>query len=116
MAENEGSKSGREEGEGGESEDVDTEALLTPEQKRRLAALLEERTGKGVQCPMCSEQEWMVGDIRARIQGAGAILGGPGYPVVSAVCTNCGFHAFFNAIILGLEEPSQPSDGGRDDG
>lgn len=88
---------------------------LTPEEKEVIAARLGEKIEGEVSCPICGKDTWGIGDLEGRIQGAGNLMGGPGYPVVTAICTNCGFHAFFNTLVLGFGKSSPPEED-RDDG
>jgi hypothetical protein len=46
------------------------------------------------------------------LQGGGAILsGGPVYPYVVVACQGCGYTLFFNAVVMGLAEASEKTEG-----
>ena len=88
--------------------------LMSEEEKKRAVDTL---TKKGVktQCPMCSNNNFILaeGYFNQTMQGnfhGGLILGGPSIPSVAIVCTNCGFISHHALGALGL---LQNSEGGK---
>jgi len=65
-------------------------------------------------CPMCGGESWITGeDIYAActFENGALHLGGKMFPMMSAVCTNCGFTAWINAVVSGiLETPDDSGD------
>jgi len=58
-------------------------------------------------CPICLEENWVLGEMFAQVdQHMRARLGsGKVFPLAVIFCTTCGYARFFNAIFAGLVEP-----------
>lgn len=86
---------------------------LTDGEKETLKEWIDNKIGD-LKCPLCSRQEWILGNVLARIQSQP--LSGVGYPVAVAVCSHCAYTLAFNAILVGIEKADAPSGEGADDG
>lgn len=86
---------------------------LTPKEKEIALAWLNEKwvTDKG--CPICTSNQWRIGDALVApmnsTPGGGVMIGGPTYPQLMLICTNCGHTHYFNAVVMGLVK-SKPKD------
>lgn len=90
---------------------------LTPEQEETAQAWLAEVFGDGPTCPMCSNNDWVMGPILSRLYATRALMGGRGYPTLVMVCENCAYTALFNALVIGVDQPDeedQDDEGGND--
>ncbi|MBI1924437.1 hypothetical protein HYR99_09315 [Candidatus Poribacteria bacterium] len=61
-------------------------------------------------CPICHLQKWVISDTVYELRefaGGKWLTGAAVAPVVIAICTNCGNTLFFNAIHLGIIEPTE---------
>jgi len=61
-------------------------------------------------CPICHLQKWVISDTVYELRefaGGKWLTGASVVPVVIATCTNCGNTLFFNAIHLGIIEPTE---------
>ena len=74
------------------------------EKRNRAAAWLEENWTGIRQCPVCTTNQWTVGDIvELRLfEGGGLVVGGPVYPLVPVICNKCGNTFLINAITAGV--------------
>ena len=58
-------------------------------------------------CPLCGAKQWNVQDKSFELrefQGGNIVLGkGLLIPVIPVICTNCGFTALINSIVVGFE-------------
>lgn len=83
---------------------------LSNEQKDWLIKRLDE-FWKPTRCPACKHNEWSVSDtvyeVREFHGGTMVIGGGSLVPVIVATCEYCGYTLFFNAIKLGIVQPSK---------
>jgi hypothetical protein len=83
---------------------------LTPEQQSRAKGWLESKWQKS-DCPWHGPTVWQIGlltQIGPYSQGS-VFLGGPVYPAITVICTNCGYMVFINAIQAGiLDRPETP--------
>jgi predicted nucleic-acid-binding Zn-ribbon protein len=53
-------------------------------------------------CPVCStNNNWAISEVAFSIKSPQGFAG-PSQPVISAVCRNCGYTNFFNALVLGV--------------
>lgn len=77
------------------------EPTLTPEQRRTIADMLAERGALGA-CPACHENAWMVGHGHALLTVGVGDGDGSGLPIVSRICTNCGYISLHATGVLGL--------------
>lgn len=53
-------------------------------------------------CPLCHKGQWIVSDTifyLNEFNKGGVVIGGPSYPVLPLVCSECGNTIFINAII-----------------
>lgn len=79
---------------------------LSNEEKEAVWAWIEERVG-ALECSVCSSQDWILGDIKARF--ISGVTKASGYPAVVLVCRHCAYMLAFNAILVGVEEPDPPN-------
>ena len=78
---------------------------LSQDQKEKAANFINERWKGAKNCPVCDNKEWTLAEhtvtslvIRGNdIQGSGTT-----YPMVMAICTNCGDTRFFSAVRMGI--------------
>ncbi len=73
----------------------------------KIQKALDKKGRKGMECPVCSNNEFILidGYVVNALQDnldSGIKIGGPSIPSVVAACNNCGNMLFFNAIVLGL--------------
>ena len=65
------------------------------------------------QCPLCHKGHWIVGDtvfyLNEYHENGDIILGGPSFPVLPIVCSECGNTLFINTIVTKLT--NQPKEG-----
>jgi predicted nucleic-acid-binding Zn-ribbon protein len=71
-------------------------------------------------CPICSSNNWQIGNVfELRTFNTGAlVIGGPQpiFPVFPVTCNVCGFTYFFNAVVAGVvpgataQQTKQPQD------
>lgn len=75
--------------------------------QQRIIQAITTRAG-AVICPMCRTGPWTLIDGYISISVGGApgeiVLGGQTLPCVGLVCTTCGYTAYFNMIVLGLQD------------
>ena len=81
---------------------------LTKDQVEHLKKWIDQKA-VDMTCPICTKATWIPGSLiltpPARGKGKSMVIGGRTYPMVPIICTNCGYMHFFNALIVGLEEP-----------
>lgn len=92
---------------------------LTPEQTQQVINHLTEVSPDGIVCPVCGQRHWNVMNtiIEAReFQNGNIILGGESaiVPYVSITCNRCGNSLLFNAIQLGIVQPNNNENNGRE--
>jgi hypothetical protein len=81
---------------------------LTSEERQTIAEALAERKAHGA-CPACHENEWVIGDgysllvMRANLQHWAE--SGPTLPLVSRICTHCGYVSLHATAVLGVQPP-----------
>jgi hypothetical protein len=70
-------------------------------QRRKIAEWLEGKWPQPRRCPICSQNNWNIGDlVEVRPYNAGAlVVGGPLYPLFPVTCLVCGYTLLFNALI-----------------
>ncbi|WP_269581217.1 hypothetical protein [Roseibium sp. Sym1] len=77
---------------------------LSSQDKERVITWLNQK-GKNHICPVCGENNWVVGDHLLNgmaFSGGKMILGGPSYPMVFILCSNCAYTRQFMAKPIGL--------------
>ena len=78
---------------------------LSAADKNKVTAWLNEK-GVNHSCPVCGENEWIVGDHLLtgvlHFPDGGMSLGGAAYPTVILVCSNCAYTRHFMAGPIGL--------------
>lgn len=70
--------------------------------KERFVSFINEKVPNSGICKECGQKAIVVSDDLVTtpvFQNGGIMLGGPTYPQVMLVCTNCGFTRFFNAMV-----------------
>lgn len=81
---------------------------FSPEQREKIAAVLQQKAPTGVGCPLCSSKDWSIGNdlvmfvLQPNIKNMR--LSGTGHPCIPITCKACGNTQFVNALILGLGE------------
>jgi hypothetical protein len=88
-------------------------AKLTQKQRAKVKSWLDAKTPLIGKCSVCGERHWLLLEhlIFAPVYyPRGTIVnGGPNYPCVGMLCTNCGNTQFLNAVMIGVDE-RQPDD------
>lgn len=82
---------------------------LTQAQKDAAVAFINERWAGDKACPVCLTAKWSLSDHTVTpLNVTGNVIHGSGvtYPMVMAVCTNCGNTRFFNAVLMGILDMS----------
>ena len=84
--------------------------IFTPEQKKEIAKILDERLktrGKnGLFCPICGNNNFIMTDASSVItlnnsnDANSLIIGGPSIPCVNIACNNCGNILHFSLGVL----------------
>ena len=74
----------------------------------------------GMECPVCHANEWSLYEAAFELReyrDGNLVVGGPLMPVVPVSCKNCAYTMLFNAIQMGVVEPSTkaPSEEGSND-
>ena len=77
------------------------EPTLTTEQRRMIADTLAERGALGA-CPACHENSWVIGHGHSLLTLGIGEQEGIGLPLVSRICTNCGYLSLHATTVLGL--------------
>jgi len=97
----------------------DDQDRLTDQEKQQAEEWVKEQGGRP--CPACGRNQWMILphilDFRPyRGRGAFVIGGGPSYPAVTLICTNCGNFRFHSAVVMGLLKPEEKEsqEGGKE--
>jgi predicted nucleic-acid-binding Zn-ribbon protein len=78
---------------------------LTLEQRQKVEKWFAEKANVMGQCPVCRNRQFTLLDHMVAppiFDGGGLTIGGPAYPMVMVMCTNCGNTNFHNAVVLGL--------------
>lgn len=70
------------------------------DQQKFRAHLLVKWT-KSHSCPICGINDWGYGN-RAEVRLADRVDFGKVYPAFPAICNNCGYMLWFNAIVVGV--------------
>lgn len=74
----------------------------SPEWKAKFVEFINAKVKEAGRCPECKELAITVADqivSPIRLEGGNFQLGGPIYPQIMLVCTNCGNTRYFNAVI-----------------
>lgn len=86
---------------------------LSEEHIEQFNKLVSEKWAGKKRCFFCEQDQWTlipeVVQIKPCYRG-GALLGGPVYPHVLLVCTNCGHTHFFNAKTVKIIESDSDND------
>lgn len=83
----------------------DKNGVLTQEEREKLLDFFHTRWSGGHDCPICKANDWNLAEyiIHSWIyRPDGLHTGGPAYPLVHFLCSNCGYTVLFNAVILGI--------------
>jgi len=86
------------------SEDKPKRFFDEEKKKKALEELSKKWTGKK-ECEICGTNNWSVPDdivMPMAFTGGGLTIGGPTYPQLQIICSNCGNTKIFNAVILGI--------------
>jgi hypothetical protein len=88
----------------------DPSGKLTPDEKDRAAAWVNEKWRGNRVCPICGSTRWILGDhlVQPIVLGnkQNILLSGVSYPHLMVISPSCGYTMFVNAVIVGLVEPS----------
>lgn len=92
--------------------------LVSDEQidlQKQIAAWLNEKwASPSKNCPVCTANNWILGEELVEVrpfQGGGLVVGGPVFPKFMIICSNCGHTLLFNAALAGIEMRSRSSSG-----
>src|SRR6218665_1960865 len=96
----------------------DVSAKLTSEHRRRFNEHINKKTHLIGKCSVCSSRSWSLLDHFVQLplyhtDGNIYMGGGPAYPNVGLVCTNCGNMQLINAMMSGVLD-ANPSDKKRE--
>ena len=75
------------------------------ENKRRINDWILEKWRSQPRCPFCQEDHWEIGEeLISSIPFEGGVFkfARGAYPVLTILCTNCGYVANFSAVKVGL--------------
>lgn len=75
-----------------------------PPWKEKFIALVNEKIPNSGVCKECNQKTIAVSDdmvVPPVFVNGGVAFGGPNYPQIMLVCTNCGNTRFFNAVVVG---------------
>lgn len=94
---------------------------LTEQQKKKFEEHINKKMTLIGKCPVCSSRSWTVLDHMVHIPihyGGNIMVGGPSYPSVGLICSNCGNTQLINAVFAGVVQanPSETNNGGGQDG
>lgn len=81
---------------------------LTPEQLQKAQDWLAAHWER-LACPFHGPTKWILGDSLVGTVGfraGGIAIGGPTFPLLVVTCSQCGFTAFLNAIVVGIIPPA----------
>lgn len=82
------------------------DGTLSEDQKRKVEAWIHSRASLIGKCPICASRSWTLiehfVDLPIYRGGRIVVAGGPSYPNVAIVCTNCGNTNLINAVISGI--------------
>jgi hypothetical protein len=82
---------------------------------QRVIQKLTEKTGGMHPCPVCGHAAWTVGNqyvvISLSPQPTEIHMGGPVYPTIAIICSNCGNTHLINMLILGFSQEELKSMG-----
>jgi hypothetical protein len=74
---------------------------LAAEQREVIAKRLAERDAQGP-CPACHSNAWILGHAHSLLTVSVDKQGGEAWPVVSRICTNCGYLSLHATAVLGI--------------
>jgi hypothetical protein len=82
---------------------------MTPGQREKAIAWLNEKWKGDHTCPICATNRWIVGESflgSVIVSGSGGISIGKTYPNIGIICSNCFYTFLVNALLAGvLESP-----------
>jgi hypothetical protein len=76
---------------------------LNPQESEAAIAWLQERWTIKI-CPFHGPTNWSIGDMIMTLpfSGGGVNIGGPTYPLIPVICSQCGYTVLINAIVAGI--------------
>ena len=90
--------------------------IMTPEDLAKAKEWIADKRDTPA-CPVCRSDRWSIEDSMTACPVYKYPVGtsfGPIYPFVLAICENCGYTEFFNAVSMGFQEGAE--EGGQQDG
>jgi hypothetical protein len=87
---------------------------MKPEEKQRVIQWINEKC-PNLKCECCGSQRWSLNEhiiAPVNLENGSLALGGSMTmtPQVILTCSNCGNTKYFNAVMIGLLQPSNPSE------
>ena len=86
----------------------DEKGRLSEEEKKKVEKWLSAKwRGHPAKCQLCGNQSWRLGEmvIAGIAYTPGRfVMGGPTYPLLPLICSNCSQTVFLNAILCGVIE------------
>ena len=85
---------------------------ISDSQFQRISEYFDNTIPNGIRCPICGENDWIIGDSFADV-----LLNNDKdetfvFPTIIISCKHCGNVQFFNAFKIGIVEPNEFSDSG----
>lgn len=77
--------------------------------KEQFVKFINDKVPSSGLCKECNQKAIVVSDditTAPVFKNGGMMIGGPAYPQVMLICTNCGNTRFFNALIAGVVDGS----------
>lgn len=96
----------------------DTKEKYFSKEKQELAQKWLNDKWKNRTCECCGRNTWTLAEdlvMPMTFTGGGLVLGGPTYPQIMVICTNCGNSKTFNAILAKVIPENPKIDGGNDE-
>lgn len=84
---------------------ADSFGRLRQEDIEKVTAWLGEKFKPALLCPVCRQNQWILGEyltILPTAPKAQAILGGPSYPHIVLTCGNCANTLLLSAVKIGV--------------
>lgn len=85
--------------------------LSADEQQKIIKWITDHSAGFGIPCPICKQKNWGITEhlVLFTIHTPNVFtIGGPTYPCIQLLCSNCGSVQLINAIKAGIALPSPP--------
>lgn len=95
----------------------DKDGQLTKEEKKTATGWIEDKTPR-LGCPACKQSHFTLGDhlvTPMMYTGSGITIGGPAYPQLMVICSNCSYTLYYNAVMMGIAEPLDESKNKEDE-